>query len=131
MAVTSVGDPGAFLRGLRCDNRTVRPLVISDPSPSAPDAGTLTQILDRASPLQARAFASHAGSGHREADYGAASARVTGRFSIGVIGGGGRNRTGVHGFAGRCMTTLPPRPGGPRERARRKPSLQMKRESDG
>src|SRR5256884_7007233 len=24
-------------------------------------------------------------------------------------GGGGRNRTGVHGFAGRCMTTLPPR----------------------
>src|SRR5262245_53418294 len=25
-------------------------------------------------------------------------------------GGGGRNRTGVHGFAGRCMTTLPPRP---------------------
>src|SRR3954454_6358677 len=26
------------------------------------------------------------------------------------IGGGGRNRTGVHGFAGRCMTTLPPRP---------------------
>ena len=23
--------------------------------------------------------------------------------------GGGRNRTGVHGFAGRCMTTLPPR----------------------
>ena len=27
-------------------------------------------------------------------------------------GGGGRNRTGVHGFAGRCMTTLPPRPEG-------------------
>ena len=26
-----------------------------------------------------------------------------------IIGGGGRNRTGVHGFAGRCMTTLPPR----------------------
>ena len=26
-----------------------------------------------------------------------------------VIGGGGRNRTGVHGFAGRCITTLPPR----------------------
>jgi hypothetical protein len=25
------------------------------------------------------------------------------------IGGGGRNRTGVDGFAGRCMTTLPPR----------------------
>ena len=25
------------------------------------------------------------------------------------FGGGGRNRTGVHGFAGRCMTTLPPR----------------------
>ena len=24
-------------------------------------------------------------------------------------GGGGRNRTCVHGFAGRCMTTLPPR----------------------
>jgi hypothetical protein len=24
-------------------------------------------------------------------------------------GGGGRNRTGVHGFAGRCITTLPPR----------------------
>ena len=30
-------------------------------------------------------------------------------------GGGGRNRTGVHGFAGRCMTTLPPR----QERRRR------------
>src|SRR5262245_10304731 len=28
----------------------------------------------------------------------------------GRVGGGGRNRTGVHGFAGRCMTTLPPRP---------------------
>ncbi len=28
------------------------------------------------------------------------------------IGGQGRNRTGVHGFAGRCMTTLPPGPGG-------------------
>ena len=28
-------------------------------------------------------------------------------------GGGGRNRTGVHGFAGRCITTLPPRPGCP------------------
>ena len=27
------------------------------------------------------------------------------------VGGGGRNRTGVHGFAGRCMTTLPPRRG--------------------
>ena len=26
-----------------------------------------------------------------------------------VIGGGGRNRTGVHGFAVRCMATLPPR----------------------
>ena len=25
-----------------------------------------------------------------------------------VCGGWGRNRTGVHGFAGRCMTTLPP-----------------------
>src|SRR5256886_15191617 len=25
------------------------------------------------------------------------------------VGGGGRNRTGAHGFAGRCMTTLPPR----------------------
>ena len=23
------------------------------------------------------------------------------------FGGGGRNRTGVHGFAGRCITTLP------------------------
>jgi hypothetical protein len=23
-------------------------------------------------------------------------------------GGWGRNRTGVHGFAGRCITTLPP-----------------------
>jgi hypothetical protein len=28
-----------------------------------------------------------------------------------LIGGGGRNRTGVDGFAGRCMTTLPPRQG--------------------
>jgi hypothetical protein len=32
-------------------------------------------------------------------------------YSLGsrFCGGGGRNRTGVHGFAGRCMTTLPPR----------------------
>jgi hypothetical protein len=30
---------------------------------------------------------------------------------LGETGGGGRNRTGVHGFAGRCMTTLPPRQG--------------------
>ncbi len=29
------------------------------------------------------------------------------RTSADFIGGGGRNRTGVHGFAGRCMTTLP------------------------
>ncbi len=26
-----------------------------------------------------------------------------------LLGGGGRNRTGVHGFAVRCMATLPPR----------------------
>jgi hypothetical protein len=26
------------------------------------------------------------------------------------FGGSGRNRTGVDGFAGRCMTTLPPSP---------------------
>ena len=25
-----------------------------------------------------------------------------------LFGGWGRNRTGVHGFAGRCMATLPP-----------------------
>ena len=25
-----------------------------------------------------------------------------------IFGGWGRNRTGVHGFAGRCITTLPP-----------------------
>ncbi len=31
------------------------------------------------------------------------------RKSLNIHGGGGRNRTGVHGFAGRCMTTLPPR----------------------
>src|SRR5262245_13494740 len=29
----------------------------------------------------------------------------------GGVGGGGRNRTGGHGVAGRCITTLPPRPG--------------------
>ena len=34
----------------------------------------------------------------------------------GEFGGGGRNRTGVHGFAGRCMTTLPPRRGHTNER---------------
>ena len=28
------------------------------------------------------------------------------------IGGGGRNRTGIDGFAGRCITTLPPSLGG-------------------
>src|SRR5205085_8543316 len=38
--------------------------------------------------------------------YGKTRARVT---FLGAAGGGGRNRTGVHGFAGRCMTTLPPR----------------------
>jgi antirestriction protein ArdC len=32
--------------------------------------------------------------------------------SLILTGGGGRNRTGVHGFAGRCITTLPPRQGG-------------------
>ncbi len=31
-----------------------------------------------------------------------------------VCGGWGRNRTGVHGFAGRCMTTLPPSRRAPR-----------------
>ena len=31
--------------------------------------------------------------------------------AISRFGGGGRNRTGVHGFAGRCITTLPPRQG--------------------
>ncbi len=28
-----------------------------------------------------------------------------------MFGGGGRNRTGVDGFAGRCITTLLPRRG--------------------
>src|SRR5437763_16896693 len=36
----------------------------------------------------------------------------------GGFGGGGRNRTGVDGFAGRCMTTLPPRPGRRTRRSR-------------
>ncbi len=30
-------------------------------------------------------------------------------LGLNKIGGGGRNRTGVHGVAVRCMTTLPPR----------------------
>ena len=34
-------------------------------------------------------------------------------------GGWSRNRTGVHGFAGRCITTLPPRQGGCDTRGRR------------
>ena len=33
-----------------------------------------------------------------------------GELCLFVLGGWGRNRTGVHGFAGRCMTTLPPSP---------------------
>src|SRR5678816_102434 len=33
----------------------------------------------------------------------------------GQTGGGSRNRTGVHGFAGRCMTTLPSRQKAKRE----------------
>ena len=38
-------------------------------------------------------------------------AHATVRPFPGATGGGwGRNRTGVHGFAGRCMTTLPPSP---------------------
>src|SRR6187401_2889061 len=47
-----------------------------------------------------------------------------------VTGGGGRNRTGVHGFAGRCITTLPPRRDccvG--EDLRRESTTQTKRES--
>ncbi len=32
-------------------------------------------------------------------------------FLLGCIGGGGRDRTGVDGFAGRCITTLLPRRG--------------------
>ena len=38
------------------------------------------------------------------------------QLHTGEFGGGGRNRTGVHGFAGRCMTTLPPRRGHTNER---------------
>jgi hypothetical protein len=38
---------------------------------------------------------------------GACSARIAGGNR--ESGGGGRNRTGVHGFAVRCMATLPPR----------------------
>jgi hypothetical protein len=33
------------------------------------------------------------------------------QLSIAFNGGWGRNRTGVNGFAGRCMTTLPPSQG--------------------
>ena len=45
------------------------------------------------------------------ADYGSRLTRLrcTGRSR--KDGGEGRNRTGVHGFAGRCITTLPPRRG--------------------
>ena len=46
-------------------------------------------------------------------------------------GGGGRNRTGVHGFAGRCMTTLPPRPGARSKKGRTpkgSPSWNLERE---
>src|SRR4029077_14932112 len=39
------------------------------------------------------------------------------------VGGGGRNRTGVHGFAGRCMTTLPPRRGAQKQEGKAQPSL--------
>src|SRR6266705_3754155 len=41
---------------------------------------------------------------------GIVSERNWERVPSSPVGGGGRNRTGVHGFAGRCMTTLPPRP---------------------
>src|SRR5438309_7938142 len=40
---------------------------------------------------------------------GIVSERNWERWPCSPAGGGGRNRTGVHGFAGRCMTTLPPR----------------------
>ena len=40
---------------------------------------------------------------------GIVSERNWERVPSSPAGGGGRNRTGVHGFAGRCMTTLPPR----------------------
>src|SRR5438046_1884121 len=46
---------------------------------------------------------------------------------VGASGGGGRNRTGVHGFAGRCITTLPPRLEG--RRFDRATEAQTKRES--
>jgi hypothetical protein len=42
-----------------------------------------------------------------------------------AVGGGGRNRTGVHGFAVRCMATLPPR----RVPAPRRPKAVKKRGS--
>jgi hypothetical protein len=34
--------------------------------------------------------------------------RMSAKICEGLSGGQGRNRTGVRGFAGRCMTTLPP-----------------------
>src|SRR5438445_6021230 len=45
---------------------------------------------------------------------------------VNLLGGGGRNRTGVDGFAGRCMTTLPPRQG---RRPARRASPTNERES--
>ena len=39
------------------------------------------------------------------------SKRTSDSFRVSVIGGWGRNRTGVDGFAGRCITTLPPSQG--------------------
>lgn len=39
---------------------------------------------------------------------GKSAARKTEGMAMRKYGGWGRNRTGVHGFAGRCMTTLPP-----------------------
>src|SRR5512134_2083307 len=46
-----------------------------------------------------------------------------------AVGGGGRNRTGVDGFAGRCMTTLPPRQERRPARRRSARASETKRES--
>src|SRR5262245_21063353 len=51
----------------------------------------------------------------RAIDTGRRAMRRTKRELLEAAGGGSRNRTGVHGFAGRCMTTLPSRRDGSSE----------------
>ena len=74
-----------------------------DDSPKRTERARLQPSSRRHSPHRALQQA------HAKALNQSARGSVAQRTFARAAGGGGRNRTGVHGFAGRCMTTLPPR----------------------